>query len=263
MAGMLPGAVAAEWSKARTTWSTHAALLGAAVAVAAVVLIGVAAVNTWEGLPAARRDAMVVAPLDRVVVLPLSIALGVLGVLTMTREYTTGMIRVSLAAVPHRGAVLAAKALVVAAITLVAGVAGVGATSLLTRWAAGDRPLGFNSLPLDNEIPVVLAQGVSVMVIALAALGAATLLRSTAASIAALVAVVFLAPTIARNLPDPWADRLSSVLPGNLPYQVVEDTYTGHAFEGVLPPWAAAALMAGYALVPLLAGALALYRRDA
>nr|WP_274613995.1 ABC transporter permease [Streptomonospora nanhaiensis] len=259
----MAGAVAAEWVKARTARSTRAALLGAVVAVAAVVLVAVAAVNTWEGLPAERQDDMTVAPLDRVVVLPLSIALGVLAVLAITREYTTGMIRVTLAAVPHRGTVLAAKALVVAAVTLAAGLAGVAATFFLGRWIAGDRPLGFNSLPLEDELPVVLAQGVSVMVVALAVLGVATLLRSTAVSIVVLVVLVYLAPMIAMNLPAPWSHRLSSVLPSNLPYQVVGGVDTGPAFEAVLSPLEAVALMACYAVLPLLAGAAALHRRDA
>jgi ABC-2 type transport system permease protein len=220
------GALAAEWVKlrsVRSTW-TVLAIAGAAALVAAF---------------AGRASDQVLAPV-------VQLCLGVLGVLAITAEYTTGTIRASVTAVPPRWPVLAAKALVVAAVALGAG----GSVALAAR--SGMEPV---------------ALGCSVVTAALVGLGLGAATRSTTAAIAALVALLFVIPALSLFVPPPWGGRLAAVtLPGlaGAGEGAMAILAGGPAGAGrqQLSPLAALLAMAGYIAAALIAGWFAICRRD-
>ncbi|WP_433236769.1 ABC transporter permease [Streptosporangium sp. CA-135522] len=256
----MTGVLASEWLKLRSVRSTWY-LLGVAVLFVAL-LAGFAfyVVSLWESLPGERQAAFRAAPPERIVLLPVQICAAVLGVLAITSEYATGTIRTSFAVVPRRGAVLAGKAAVVVAAALAAGQASVFATFFAGRAIVGDRPMSPGHLTaVTEEIPMLLASGLSTVVVALVGLGLGTATRSAAGAVVALSGLLFVLPTVAGVLPAPWSGRIGSVLLPNLAGQLA-----GHpSAVGSLSPVGALGVMTAYAVTALGAGALGLTRRDA
>ena len=186
------------------------------------------------------------------------LAIGVLGVLLITGEYATGMIRATLAAVPSRLPVLWAKAAVFAAVTLVLTV-----PSVLGAFLIGQSILGAKHLQAGLGDPgvlrAVLGAALYLTVVGLLGLGLGALLRNTAGGISALFGVLFVLPIIVRFLPASWADPIDKYLPST----VGEGITHVHADPAALAPWAGSALFCGYAAVILGLAAIRLRRRDA
>ncbi|MBX9390324.1 ABC transporter permease [Streptomonospora nanhaiensis] len=253
--------LAAEFVKLRSARSTFVVLGLVAVVAALGLLMAVNGANAWDeaGSAADRRRWEAAGAIEQVFLLPFwQLCLAVLGALAITPEYGTGMIRTTLAAVPRRGAVLAAKAGAVGALTLAAGAAAVAGTHFAVRSVLGDRPFDAYTAPMAETLPLLAALAASAAAAGLVGLGAGVLLRSTAGAIVTAVALVYALPMVARFLPDPWAERVSAVTLTGLPAEVA-----GTAPDPVLEPAAAGAVLAAYALAALAAGAVALVRRDA
>jgi ABC-2 type transport system permease protein len=132
----------------------------------------------------------------------------VLGVLAFSTEYASGLIRTTFAAVPHRRAVLAAKAAVVGALTLVAGEVVAFASFALVQAVLSGKHLGV-SLSHPGVPGAVLAAGLLLAVVATMGLGLGAIVRHTAGGIAALVGLIFL-PAILGLLPPPWGARVGT-----------------------------------------------------
>jgi len=109
------GVLASEWLKLRSVRSTCWLIGVAAAGVLLAALLAWSGARLWDGLPPARRAQMAPMPVEQVVLPLVQLCLAVLGVLAITAEYATGMIRTSLVVVPRRLALLGAKAPVVAA----------------------------------------------------------------------------------------------------------------------------------------------------
>jgi hypothetical protein len=186
------------------------------------------------------------------------IAVGVLGVLLVTSEYATGLIRTTLAAVPRRLPVLWGKAALVTAATLAASlpavfVAFVAGQSILAR--------AHLSVPLGDPgvARAVIGGALYLAVAALIGLGLGALLRSTAGGIAALFGLLFGVQLAAGFLPGSWADDVGKYVP----------TTAGQAVTLVhpdpvssLPPWTGFGVFCGYAAVLLGLAALRMRRGD-
>ena len=183
-------------------------------------------------------------------------AIGVFGVLAMSGEYGTGTIRSTLAAVPRRRLLLAAKVLVIGGVSLLAGEVvafscfGVGQMIL-----AGDgAPTAALSQP--GVARAVLLSGAYLALLAMGALALGTLLRHTAGALAAYAGLTFLLPLVLQRLPG-RPDRFTPlILLGNSVGSVVP-----HSDE--VGAAAAFGLMALYAVVVLAVGSVVLARRDA
>jgi ABC-type transport system involved in multi-copper enzyme maturation permease subunit len=257
-------AIAAEWLKVRSVRSSYwivAVIAAIAVAGEAVTLY---AVHVWDHLTAARQAGFTVTPPDQLTGDFAQLLLGVLGVLVITAEYATGMIRTSLTAVPRRPALLAAKAAVVGLIALAAAAVLTTATFGVSRMIVGRRPMRFFTEPMTHEIPVLLALTATATVAALLGLGLGTVLRSSAGAIAALAGLWYVLPILTHLLPDPWSNWLDSILLVNLPQELSGTQQLSPAGPRTLlsPPGAALAL-AAYATAALAAAAVAITRRDA
>ncbi|WP_283136321.1 ABC transporter permease [Rhizohabitans arisaemae] len=259
----MTGVLSSEWLKLRSLRSTYYAI-GAAALMTVLGAGWVHYVGTiWDGrAPETRAAFQAAAPTEGF--LPLvQLSLAVLGVLAITSEYATSMIRASLAAVPGRERFLLAKVAVVTAVTLVAAYAILLATYAAGRIIAGDRPMGFNTGSLADDLPMLLASGLSATVLALIGLGLGTATRSTAGGIGSVVAVLFVLPGIANYLPSPWNTRVSSLLPSSLVSEIADRRLSSRLGDGVLPPTAALAVLLGYAVVAVTVAVIAIRRRDA
>lgn len=257
-AGSLSGTVRMEWRKLRTVRSTWWIL-----ALFAAGVLGYAVLTGSGGPthPDPNYD-----PTNNVEqgMLLGQLTLGVLGVLALSSEFSSGSIRATFAAVPRRGRVLVAKAAVLAAVTLAAGEALAFAGALTFGAAA---PAGVPHPPLGQwaGLSAVLLSGAYPGLIALIGLGLAAVIRHTAGAIAAVVGVTFLLPLLL--LPVGKHIAVLKFLPANIlvnslaAVKPVADASI--AIGHPLSPWAGFAVLCLYAALALAAGGWALARRDA
>jgi hypothetical protein len=185
------------------------------------------------------------------------LVLGALGVLALSTEFTSGSIRATFAAVPRRGLVLAAKAAVLTAVTLIAGEV-LAIASFFAGQAAVPHGLVHATLGQPGVLRAVLMAGAYPALIALIGLGVAALIRHTAGAIAAVVGVVFVLPLILL----PFGEHNPAMK--FLPEIIAENSLTAvKPVAASLSPWAGLAMLCLYAAVALAAGGYAMARRDA
>jgi hypothetical protein len=101
-----------------------------------------------------------------------------------------------------------------------------------------------------------------VPVFSLLGLGLGALLRSAAGAIAILAGLVYVIPIVIGNIPEPWSERLGSLMIGALPREITGDIITTSVYGSLLSPVAAFAVLVAYAALPLLAAAWLVRRRD-
>ncbi|TDD45044.1 ABC transporter permease [Nonomuraea terrae] len=247
-----------EWLKLRSVASTYHAMATAALP----IVLGIVWTLYATGLADERGSVRAAAPEQGFLPL-LQMSLAVLGVLTITSEYATGTIRTSLVAVPKRGTLLLAKSGVVGLTMFLAAHVILFVTHATSRLMAGDRYLGFNEASFADELPMLLASGLSATALALVGLGLGAVIRSTAGAIVSVIALLFVLPGIAVYLPPPWNTRVSTLLLPNLVPQIADERLSSRLGDGFLPPWAALALLFAYPVVTLAIGSYTLRRRDA
>ncbi|WP_168220956.1 ABC transporter permease [Actinomadura sp. WMMA1423] len=255
-------ALAAEWYKLRTVRSTLALLATVAVFMLLCLLWSWYVARYWDGLSAARRATAEAAPAEQPLAVALPVCAVVLGALTITSEYAHGMHRTTLAALPNRPALFAAKAGVAAAAALAAALAALAAGSAAGDAIVGERPVATFQGPAADVAVHLLWLGLTTAALTLIACGLGAVLRSTAGTITAGMAVLFVAPGLAQLLPAPWDERIWSALPGSLSNQIAGAPGSSTA-HGVLSPPVAIALLVTYTAAAVGAGALAFTRRDA
>ncbi|ADP83946.1 ABC transporter permease [Pseudofrankia inefficax] len=207
--------IQSEWTKFRSLRSTLITL-GAAVA----LTVGLAALfcaviaNRWDQLEPARKLAFDATEASLRGVTIAQLAVGVLGVLLVSGEYATGMIRASLTVVPKRLPVLWAKMTV---FTVVVGVTSVVAT--LVAFFVGQSLLASKHLNVAFSHPhtarMVLGAAVYLLLVGLTGMAFGGLFRNTAAGISSLVALYFVIPPLFDLLPASWANNISPYLPSN------------------------------------------------
>ncbi len=185
------------------------------------------------------------------------LATAILGVLMISGEYGTGMIRTSMTAVPKRLPVLWAKAAVYTAVVLPLTLVASFVTFYLGQGIRSGRGLATASLGDAGVLREVVGTSLYVTVAGLLALGIATLLRHTAAGLAAVVGIFFVVPIVANFLPAS-INGFAPFLPSN----------AGGALWGLalsdesMAPWTGFGLLAVYAAVVLAAAAFRLRRSD-
>ncbi len=192
---------------------------------------------------------------------------AVLAVLAISGEYSTGMIRITLAAMPRRSAVLAAKAVLVAGLVLAAGAIAVAGSVLAGRILLPGH--GFTSargFPAESlaDGPTLRAAAGSVLylaLIALLSLGIATVIRDTAVATGVVLGLLYLSPIILSVVTNPvWSHRFQRYAPMNAGL-TIQDTVGLRSLP--ISPWGGLGVLAAWAAAALLAGALALRWHDA
>lgn len=246
-----------EWIKLwtlRSTWFT----LGAAL----VGMVGIGYLVSYE----TRRHFASMGVVERLTFDPTlrsltgvylaQLAIGVLGVLVISGEYATGMIRATLGAVPTRLPVLWAKLLVfgsvVFVITLVASFAAfLGGQKLL-------HPYG-TTLSQPHVLRAVIGVALYLTVVSLLSVGLGFLIRNTAGGIAALFGLLLVLPVIVRAFPTSWQNHILPYLPSDAGATL----FDLHPDSTSLAPWTGFGVFCAWAAAAILAAAVVLRRRDA
>jgi ABC-2 type transport system permease protein len=185
--------------------------------------------------------------------------LGILGVLAVSAEFSSGMIRATFTAVPRRPRVLAAKAAVVGAVTLVAGEI-LAFAAFFAGQAMLKAPAPHATLGQPGVLRAVLMAGVYPALIALIGLGLGAIIRHTAGAICAVVGVVFVLPLLVL----PMGTSIQNSVEKFLPEQMAESSLTAvKPVAHQLPPALALGLLCCYAAAALVTGGWLLARRDA
>ena len=245
--------LASEWTKFRSVRSTYWSLL-----VAVVTPVAVSAVVAFAFTSARNQGPPPDPLLPGVISLEYAlIAVSVMGVLAFSAEYSTGLIRVTFTAAPRRRAVLAAKAAVLAAVTLAAGELVAFVSFWLVQAVLARHRQGV-SLGRPGVAGAVLSAGLLLCVCTLLGLALGAVIRHTAGGIAATVAVI-LVPAIRALLPAPWNGRLGRFTLLDAARQVSALHPAADLFS---PGWSLLVLLA-WPAVALAVAAVLITRRDA
>lgn len=254
-------ALHAEWTKLRTVAGTGWLLLAA---IALTVTVSAAAAGAIH-CPSAGCG------LDQAKISLTGIYLGqaviaIVAVLVISNEYSTGMIRITLAAMPGRITVLAAKAAILSGVVLAAGTVAVLGSVLAGRLLLpghGFTPAhGYSALSLGDG-PVLRAAVGSVLylaLIALLALGATTVVRDSATAIGVVLGLLYLFPIIAQVVDPDWQRHLQQIGPMSAGLDI-QATINLRSLP--LSPWQGLGVLAAWAAGALLLGGLLLRLRDA
>ena len=249
--------VRSEATKLRTVRSTWITL---AIAVVLTVGLGsaICAVAASQYKSTTDRASFDPVGISMVGYLLAQVAFAVLGVLFVTAEYSTGMIRTSLAAVPRRSRLLGAKLVVFGAVVLVLGevLAFVSFSSGQAILSTGAPSVGLGD---HDVLRAVIGVGLYLAVLSLIAVGLGALLRSTAAAIVSVIALLFVLPAIAAALPTAYRRGVEKYWPTN----AGQDLLTVVRGDHTLSAWAGFADMCIFAALVIAAAMLVLQRRDA
>jgi ABC-2 type transport system permease protein len=245
--------IVSEWTKLRSARSTYLMLLFAAVATLAlssVLAAGEATEHATKGSP--------VDPLLPTFI-GLSYALvtmGFFGVLEFTSEHMTGLIRTTFAAVPRRRVVLAAKAAVVGAVTLVLGELLSFVTFFLVQAILSGHHRSV-SLSHPGVLDAVTAEGTFLFLISMMGIGLGAIVRQTAGAVATLLALLA-APAIFLFLPASWSDIIGRFTPLFSAEQVV----ALHPRPELLSPASSMVVIVAWPAVALVVAAILISSRD-
>lgn len=250
--------IVSEWTKLRSVRSTRWSLLVATVLTIGFPILASAVISAHWGHQSPDERANF-NPLDPALIGSqiAQLAIGILGVLVITAEYSTGMIRATFTAVPKRLPVLWAKAIVFAVVTFVLMLPSVliaffASQSILSRHHAS---YSWSHLGVARA---VIGAALYLTVIAIMTVGLGTILRNTAGGIATFAAIFFVIPPLLNVLPTSWNDAVTPYLPGNAGRAIISITHDAHS----LAPWTGFALFCGYAALALVVAAVLLVRRD-
>jgi hypothetical protein len=186
------------------------------------------------------------------------IVVGAVGVLTISSEYATGMIRATFGAVPQRLPVLAAKAIVLAAATLLGGELVTFASFLLCQAFLAHKDAGV-SLAEPGVLTAVVGAGLFLTAVALLGVGLGAAIRHTAGAISAFFGIVFALPAVVDLLPTTWRNDIIEYLPLNAASQILQIDGRSDA----LGPWQGLGVFSLYVLAALVVGAAVVTSRDA
>jgi ABC-2 type transport system permease protein len=254
--------VQSELTKIRTVRSTvWSFLLLVVLVLGFTVLITALTVANWDKADASTRASITSDPVGAITGAGLGfgqLTICVLGVLVLSGEYSTGMIRSSLLAVPKRWPMLAAKVVAFAVVVLV-----IGEIVCFASFFVGSAILN-SKVPVSISDPGVLRAvaggGLFLAMLGLFAMSVAGLIRHTAGAITAVIGIELVIPPLAGLIPDPAGRYIAGYLPTNAGSAILQT----HPQSGdVLGAWQGYGVFALWvALLLVLAGVL-LQRRDA
>jgi ABC-2 type transport system permease protein len=244
-------ACASEWIKFRSLRSNRSALTGAAVLTVAIGAL--LAMATSSHFPHGLAPGQVWDPtsVSLMGIGVAELALAVLGVVMFSAEYPTGLMWVTLSAVPRRGRLLAAKTTVFALVGLV-----VGEVLSFAAFAVGQLVISSSaptaSLAAPGVLRAVAGTGLFLTVIGMLGVAVGALVRSTTGGVAVMVALMFVLPGVGQVLPVSWRDPMLEFWPTQAGGQMLNVAHQAHT----LGPWTGLALLTGFtALVGCAAAA--------
>ncbi|MDT6987499.1 ABC transporter permease subunit [Streptomyces lusitanus] len=251
-----------EWTKIRsvrsTVWSLAVLVVLTLVFTALFMQMGI---SNWDKADAAQQAEMRMDPTGTILgsgILLSQLAVCVMGVMAIASEYSTGMIRASLLAVPRRVPVLAAKGAVFALLVLAVGeVTAFGSFFIGAPILDGKAPV---SLGDPGALRAVVGCGLYLALLGLFALAVGAIIRHTAASITVVVGFVLVITPMADLLPGSVGEHIHAWLPTQAGFMITQQ----HSRAGdLLGPWEGLGVLALWAAVLLAVAAVQMRRRDA
>jgi hypothetical protein len=274
--------IKAEWIKLRSVRSTWICLvLIIVVGVGLGALISIVSANAWS--QGATPDRLQYDPVRtaQAGVLVAQFVVGVIGVLCITSEYSSGLIRTTLTSATHRVTSLVAKVIVVSAVLFVTGeitafISYFVSRALLLSHGGKVVPIDSTAIQVHSKfIPVLdisspgvlratILVGVYITLLGLLGLALGFLIRHSAGAISIFVGILLVLPIIVQLLPSSVSSHFNSYMPNTLGSAMIIVTLHNNAAGGTfLGPVVAAALLAGYVVLLLGLGAWRLLRSDA
>jgi ABC-2 type transport system permease protein len=248
-----------EWTKLRSVRSTFWALTVTVVlGIALGAVISAATAHSYAKFSVSQKLSWDPTGVSQAGVAIASLAIVVLGVLCISSEYSSGMIRTSLIAVPKRGRVLAAKSLVFAAVTFL-----VGEVTCFVAFFVGQALISGHAphaaLGDPGVARAVMGGGLYLVALAVLSVAAGALLRHPAAAITCMIAVVLVLPAIAQALPDSWRNPVAEFWPTQAGMQLTSVYHSAHTLQ----PWPGFGVMCLFVAIVYAVAWTLLDRRDA
>ncbi|MFE6621916.1 ABC transporter permease [Streptomyces sp. NPDC008086] len=250
--------VRSEWTKIRSVASTVWTLsLAVVVTIALGMLISGLSNHEFDNM--SERDRI---SFDPTFISFAGMSLGqlaliVFGVLVVSNEYSTGMIRTSLAAVPQRGTFLASKIAVATGLALVVGLATSFVTFFLGQAMLGDHRAEIGD---PGVLRAVIGGGLYMTLIAMFSMGVAAMLRSPMLSLGILMPFFFLVSNILGNVSA--TEKIGRYLPDQAGSRIMQ-VVTPVDDDKPYGPWGGLGIMVLWVIAALLGGYLTLRKRDA
>jgi ABC-2 type transport system permease protein len=251
------GALRSEFTKIRSVRSTYWTLLALVI-----VTVGFGALASWgvasHGHPGPGFD-----PTQQSLTgLYISqLIMGVLGVLVITSEYSTGMIRTTLSTMPHRGTLIAAKAVVFSVVAFVTGLITSFASFFLGQALMSSHHIS-TTLSQPHVLRAVIGGALFLTACGLLAFGIGLLLRHTAGAISTVVGLLFVLSILINFLPSSWQVHVDKWIPAIAGAQIWT-VVPVHGSDPMFAPWTGFAVFCGYAAIALIAGVILFRKRDA
>jgi len=258
----LRGVIASEFTKIRSVRSTYwtiAALVIVGVGIAALVGFGIA--NNIHNQPWNKAGTDGTQSILTPFLFIGQLIIAVIGAMVITSEYSTGMIRTSLTAMPRRGVVFAAKALVFGLVALVIGLITSFASFFLGQAIMSSDHINA-SLGQPGVLRAVIGGALFLTACGLLSFGIGMMLRHTAGAITASIGLLFVLTVLVQFLPQSWQDDVDKWIPalaGSQVWAVKASTDGAPMFSA----WGGFAVLAGYAAVALIGGFITFRGRDA
>ncbi|OIV35940.1 ABC transporter permease [Mangrovactinospora gilvigrisea] len=245
-----------EWTKIRTVRSTMWTLiLTFLLTVAISMLFGLVVNSTFKNMPAHEKATFDPTSLSFSGFMFGQIALIVFGVLIVSTEYTTSMIRASLAAVPQRGTFMFAKIAVGTVVALVVGMVTSFVAFFTAQTALGSHGAGIGG---PHVLRAVFGAGLYATLICMFAMGIAMMLRSSVLSLGILIPLFFIVSPILSAIPK--VKTVAKYLPDQAGQRITSTVADPNAAFG---PWTGLLILVAWTAASLLGGYLLLKNRDA
>ncbi len=252
------GALRSEFTKIRSVRSTYwtlIALIVVTIGIGALACLGAVSRGADHGpLFDATQRSLAGLILGQLII-------TVLGALTITSEYSTGMIRSSLIVQPRRGTMLAAKGVVFFLVSMVTGLVASFVSFFIGQAILSSKNLNV-SLGDPNVLRAVIGGALFLAVCGMLAFGLGTLLRHTAGAITASIGLLFVLFVLINFLPSNWQDHVDKWIPFNAGSQIWS-TIPAQGQPSMFSPWTGFAVFTAYAVIAIAAGAFAFLKRDA
>lgn len=259
------GTLRSEFTKicsVRSTYQTLLVLLAVSVGIGAA--ISTVSASGWSTTPPADRTPLDATQLSIAGLLILGqLVIVVPGALVLTAEYSTGMIRTSLIAMPRRIVLYAAKAVAFAAVALVVSLA-----TAFTAFYLGQSLLASThqsaTLAGPGVLRAVIGSALYITLCGLFAFAAAAIIRNTAATITAMIGLLFVLPVLVNLLPSSWGNDLVRWLPSSAGRAISATVWeAGPQNSHLFSPWGQFTVFAVYTAVLLVVGGILFRKRDA
>ena len=259
------GALRSELTKIRSVRSTYWTL-----AAMVIITIGISALLSWGRIqdyasqPAFVQAHMAVEIRARATEFSMfglilgQLVIAVLGALTITSEYSTGMIRTSLSVMPRREYVYVAKALVFTLVALVAGLVTSFGSYFIGQAIFATHHLN-SSIGQPGVLRAVIGGGLFLGACGLLSFGIGALLRHTAGAITTSVALLFVVFELSGFLPSSWAVHVDKWIPLNAGGAIWENLSGVNMFS----PWVGFGVFCCYAAAAVVVGGILFRTRDA